>query len=124
MEKLDSYKKYDVILVDFGNAEFVGEQGGRRPAVVVQNNIGNSHSETTIVLPFTSKIKKTMQPTHSLFTRNTGGLNEDSVLLGECIRQISKERILCKIGNINDANNQRKVKKAYEANFIEDGDVY
>lgn len=58
---------FDIVRVDFGEVEFAGEQGGIRPAVVIQNKLGNIHSSTTIVIPFTTKIKHLQQPTHSLF---------------------------------------------------------
>ena len=47
------YRKYDVVRVDFGDIVLAGEQGGVRPAVIVQNNLGNLHSGTTLVIPFT-----------------------------------------------------------------------
>ena len=48
---------FDILMIDFGEVEFAGEQGGIRPAVVIQNAYGNIYSDTTIVMPFTSKIK-------------------------------------------------------------------
>lgn len=55
---------FDIVRVDFGDVEFAGEQGGIRPAVIIQNAYGNIFSGTTIVLPFTTKIKHLQQPTH------------------------------------------------------------
>ena len=49
-----NYKAFDVILVNFGEIEFDGEQGGVRPAVIIQNKAGNLHSPCTIVIPITS----------------------------------------------------------------------
>ena len=57
---------FDILMIDFGEVEFAGEQGGIRPAVVIQNAYGNIYSDTTIVMPFTSKIKHLQQPTHSI----------------------------------------------------------
>ena len=51
-------KYLDVILVDFGKEVVGSEQGGIRPAIVVQNNVGNKYSNTTIVMPCTSQMKK------------------------------------------------------------------
>lgn len=48
---------FDILLVDFGEIEFCGEQAGVRPAIVIQNAMGNRFSDTTIVMPFTTKIK-------------------------------------------------------------------
>ena len=88
---------FDIVRVDFGEVEFAGEQGGIRPAVVIQNKLGNIHSSTTIVIPFTTKIKHLQQPTHSLFYEDKDkGLSQDSMLLGECVRQVSKDD--CNIG--------------------------
>lgn len=83
---------FDIVRVDFGDVVFAGEQGGIRPAVVIQNAYGNIYSDTTIVIPFTSKIKHLQQPTHSFFHKDLGkGLTVDSMILGECVRQVSKK---------------------------------
>ena len=63
-------KRFDVVLVDFGSDVIGSEQGGIRPALVIQNNIGNLHSDTTIVMPCTSKKKNLFQPTHTLLKRS------------------------------------------------------
>lgn len=116
MEK--EYKKYDVVLVDFGKEILGGEQAGVRPAIIIQNDIGNNFSQTTIVMPVTSKIKKLNQPTHALLLRNKdNGLSEDSMILGECMRQISKKRILKHIGTIYDIEDREKIKRIYFANW-------
>ena len=84
----ENYKRFDVVLVDFGQVEFVGEQGGKRPCVILQNDVGNYFSGTTLVVPLTSKIKHVNQPTHLLFKRDEEkGLKVDSMVLGECLRQ-------------------------------------
>lgn len=112
------YKKYDVVLVDFGNNYIDGEQGGIRPAVIVQNDIGNAYSTTTIVMPITSKIKKVNQPTHTLLKKNdNNGLSEDSMVLGECMRQISKKRIVKYIGTVEDKIFKENIKKCFFANW-------
>lgn len=109
---------FDIVRVDFGEVEFAGEQGGIRPAVVIQNKLGNIHSSTTIVIPFTTKIKHLQQPTHSLFYEDKDkGLSQDSMLLGECVRQVSKERIMKKLGSITKIQEKKKVKAVYDANF-------
>ena len=64
---------FDIVRVDFGDANFAGEQGGVRPAVVIQNYYGNLYSDTTIVIPFTTKIKHIHQPTHSFFYKDEEG---------------------------------------------------
>lgn len=52
----NGYKTFDVVLVNFGKVEFAGEQGGIRPAVIIQNTAGNIYSSTTIVIPTTTKL--------------------------------------------------------------------
>lgn len=109
---------FDIVRVDFGEVEFAGEQGGIRPAVVIQNTLGNIHSSTTIVIPFTTKIKHLQQPTHSLFYEDENkGISQDSMLLGECVRQVSKKRIIKKLGAITKIQEKKKVKAVYDANF-------
>ncbi len=115
---MSRYKKFDVVRIDLGKNMIGSEQGGVRPAVIIQNDVGNKHSSTTIIIPFSSKIKHLDQPTHSLFVANKEyGLDRNSVLLGECIRSISNDRILCRIGRIEDDNDKAKIKRVYDANW-------
>lgn len=112
------YKKYDVVLVDFGTNTVGSEQGGVRCAVVVQNDVGNKHSKTTIVMPFTTKIKNPHQPTHFLFyAKNGNGLRYDSMLLGECMRQVSEDRIIRPLGQITAEEEKNAIKSVYLANW-------
>lgn len=116
----NGYKTFDVVLVNFGEVEFAGEQGGIRPAIIIQNSMGNIHSSTTIVFPVTTKIKHLSQPTHSLFKKDISkGLTEDSMILGECVRQISEERIIKKLGEISELCDKKEIKRIYDANFGE-----
>lgn len=116
----NDYKRFDVVLVDFGKVQFAGEQGNLRPAVVIQNDVGNRHSTTTIVIPFTSQARSITQPTHSLFRADSKkGLVVDSILLGECVRQISEKRIKKKLGSITEPKDRLEIKRAYDANFGE-----
>lgn len=118
VEMVKNYKAFDVILVNFGSAEFFGEQAGIRPAVIIQNCVGNTYSPCTIVLPMTTKIKHLTQPTHSFFSKDKEkGLKEDSMLLGECVRQISEKRIIKKLGSITKLEDKKEIKRAYDANF-------
>ena len=113
-------KRFDVVLVDFGYDVIGSEQGGVRPALVIQNDIGNLHSDTTIVMSFTSKKKNLDQPTHTLLKQSKeSGLANDSVLLGECIRQISKKRVKKYLGSISDQNDKKEIKRVYIANMGE-----
>lgn len=114
----ENFKRFDIILVDFGQVEFAGEQGGKRPAVILQNDVGNHFSNTTLVVPLTSKIKHLNQPTHLLFKKDERkGLKLDSMVLGECLRQISEQRIIKKLGYISSMEDKRNIKRVYDANF-------
>lgn len=113
-------KRFDIVLVDFGANVIDSEQGGVRPALIIQNDIGNLYSSTTIVMPLTSQIKNLNQPTHTLIERgNDKGLVEDSMVLGECMRQISEKRIIKYLGCISDEKEKREIKRVYDANFGE-----
>lgn len=113
-------KRFDVVLVNFGKNVIDSEQGGIRPAIIIQNDIGNYHSNTTIVMPLTTKIKNINQPTHTLIRKGKDkGLKEDSIALGECLRQISEKRIIKYLGKISDKTEKIKIKCVYDANFGE-----
>lgn len=87
-----SIKRGDIYYADL--SPVVGsEQGGVRPVIVVQNNIGNKFSPTTIVAPITSKMNKAKLPTHIEIKAKQFGLEKDSVLLLEQIRTIDKLRL-------------------------------
>ena len=66
------------------------EQGGIRPVLIIQNDIGNKYSPTVIVAAITSQINKAKLPTHIEISANEYGLNKDSVILLEQIRTIDK----------------------------------
>lgn len=74
------------------------EQGGTRPVVIVQNNVGNRHSPTVIAAAITSKQDKTSLPTHISVKGESCGLSKDSVVLLEQIRTIDKQRLREKTG--------------------------
>ena len=113
-------KRNDIFLVDYGKNIIGSEQGGIRPSVVVQNDTGNFFSDTVIVMPMTTKIKNINQPTHTLIMKGKdNGLAENSMVLGECIRQISKERIIKYIGSITSDKDKSEIRRVYYANFGE-----
>jgi mRNA interferase MazF len=78
------------------------EQGGIRPVLVVQNDIGNQYSPTTIVLAITSQINKAKLPTHVELKKDTYGMERDSVILTEQIRTIDKTRLKQRIAVLKD----------------------
>jgi len=77
------------------------EQGGVRPVLVIQNDIGNRYSPTTIVCVITSKLNKADLPTH-IYLGQRFGLRHESIALLEQIRTIDKSRLKEKIGEIDD----------------------
>lgn len=78
------------------------EQIGIRPCIVVQNNKGNYHSGTTIIVPLTSKKIKRLLPTQLCISKETlGDTFSDSICLVEQVRIIDKQRILKKIGELH-----------------------
>lgn len=113
-------KRYDIVQADLFGA-IGSEQGGVRPVLIIQNDVGNLHSQTTIVMPFSSKLfKNPNQPTHTLIRKSADtGLKMDSVLLGEQMRVISNKRIKGKIGTVTDEKEREEIRRVYEANFGE-----
>jgi mRNA interferase MazF len=87
--------------VNFGNDVIGSEQGGIRPAYVIQNNAGNKYSSTIIVLAITSQLTKKELPTHTLLSElesSICGLEKQSLLLAEQIRTVAKQRVVSYIG--------------------------
>ena len=76
------------------------EQGGIRPVLVVQNDVGNRYSPTVIVLAVTGQVNKTRLPTHVPVAAGNPGLQKDSVVLAEQIRTLDKRRLREKIGSL------------------------
>lgn len=83
------------------------EQGGIRPVVVLQNDVGNKYSPTVIVAAITSRTGKTKLPTHIELESSANGLPKDSVVLLEQIRTIDKRRLKEKLGGINNVSMKR-----------------
>lgn len=77
------------------------EQNGHRPIVVIQNDIGNKHSTTTIAAIVTSSHKKKL-PTHVHVEDIGSGLSDDSIVMLEQIRTIDKQRLGTMIGHVSD----------------------
>ena len=78
-----------------------GEQGGVRPVLIIQNDIGNKHSPTVICAAITSKMNKAKLPTHIEIEASAYGIMRDSVILLEQIRTIDKRRLKDKICHLN-----------------------
>lgn len=78
------------------------EQGGVRPVLIVQNDIGNKYSPTVIVAAITSQCTKTKLPTHIEITSKRSGLSKNSVVLLEQMRTLDKSRLKEKIGDLEE----------------------
>lgn len=114
----NNYKKYDVVIVNFGKDSLGSEQKCIRPALIVQNDKGNFFSSCTIVLPISSNKRGLHMPTHILIKRDErNGLKVDSMLLGEQIRTVSEQRIIGKLGRIENQETLKEINKALFANF-------
>ncbi|NLG53379.1 MAG: type II toxin-antitoxin system PemK/MazF family toxin [Clostridiales bacterium] len=83
------------------------EQGGVRPVLIIQNDVGNRHSPTVIAAAITSQINKAKLPTHIELGARSYGLSKDSVILLEQIRTIDKTRLREKMGRLDDSLMQR-----------------
>ncbi len=92
------------------------EQGGIRPVLIVQNNIGNKYSPTVIVAAITSKMNKAKMPTHIEIDAKDYGLSKDSVILLEQIRTLDKRRLKEKIG-VADKRVMDEVNEALAVSF-------
>ena len=89
----------DLIIANF---ELIrgSEQGGVRPALIIQNNISNEYSPTIIVAPLTSKIYSKDFPTNVFLSKKDSKLSKDSTILLNQIRTIDKRRIIKKISSL------------------------
>lgn len=79
------------------------EQGGVRPVLIVQNDIGNKHSPTVIAAAITSQKEKSRLPTHIPLNASECGLSKDSVVLLEQVRTLDKRRLKERMGELDSA---------------------
>lgn len=88
----------------YANLPYCGSvQGGIRPVLVVQNDVGNRHAPTVEVIPLSSRINKGHHmPTHVFVPRGTAGLRCDSIIIAENTQTIPKELLLSPIGFVED----------------------
>ena len=93
------------------------EQGGVRPVIIIQNDLGNKYSPTVIAAAITSQTNKTKLPTHIELDENTEGLKSNSVILTEQIRTIDKSRLKERIGHIDDIEVMNKINNALGVSF-------
>lgn len=87
---MKSFRRGDIVLIDVPIVDGSRVQGGNRPWLIVQNDVGNRHSPTTIVVPLTSKLKRMEMPTHVIVT---GKGIKASMVECEQVRVIDKARV-------------------------------
>lgn len=92
------------------------EQGGIRPVLIVQNDMGNKYSPTVIAAAITSQKDKTKLPTHISVSSQTCGLSKDSIVLLEQIRTIDKQRLKEHMGHL-DTGSMNKIDEALSISF-------
>ena len=92
------------------------EQGGIRPVLIVQNDVGNRHSPTVIAAAITSQRDKTKLPTHIEVTASSCGLAKDSIVLLEQIRTLDKRRLKERMGMLDEAS-MGQIDKALSVSF-------
>lgn len=108
-------KRGDIFYADL--SPVIGsEQGGIRPVLIIQNNIGNKFSPTVIAAAITSQRSKTNLPTHISLQASGSGLAKDSVVLLEQIRTLDKKRLKEKMGFLDDAY-MNKINEALSVSF-------
>ena len=95
-------KRGDIYYADL--SPVVGsEQGGLRPVLIIQNDVGNKYSPTVIAAAITSRMSKTRLPTHIDIYADKAGLAKDSVILLEQIRTLDKRRLKEKMGHLDES---------------------
>ena len=104
-------QKYDIYYCDLGK-NLGREQGGIRPCIILQNNMGNKYSPTTIIAPFTTATKRPL-PTHIPLKLH----GRDTCILMEQIRVIDKSRIGNFYGKIDDVDLQKKIQAAIKVSL-------
>ncbi len=108
-------KRGDIYYADL--SPVVGsEQGGIRPVLIVQNDVGNKYSPTVIAAAITSQKYKNSLPTHIRVNADGCGLAKDSIVLLEQVRTIDKKRLKERMGNLDDVDMDR-IDKALSVSF-------
>ncbi|MBP1578313.1 MAG: type II toxin-antitoxin system PemK/MazF family toxin [Oscillospiraceae bacterium] len=108
-------KRGDIFYADL--SPVVGsEQGGVRPVLIVQNDVGNRYSPTVIAAALTSQKDKSRLPTHIELSSQSCGLSRDSIVLLEQIRTIDKRRLKERMGRLDDVSMTR-INHALEVSF-------
>ena len=119
----DFYRRVKTVIVHRGDIYYAdlspvvgSEQGGVRPVLIVQNDVGNKFSPTVIAAAITSQRDKANLPTHIAVDTGSSGLMKDSVVLLEQVRTIDKHRLKEKMGKL-DENSMNRVNEALSISF-------
>ena len=96
----------DIFLADLSPVRG-SEQGGARPVVIIQNNVGNRFSPTVIVATITAKMGKNKIPTHVEVMATQEGVAKNSIIMLEQIRTLDKVRLIQKVGVIDQMTLQK-----------------
>ena len=108
-------KRGDIYYADL--SPVVGsEQGGVRPVLIIQNDVGNRFSPTVIAAAITSQKSKANLPTHIMLQAEKTGLTRDSIVLLEQIRTLDKHRLKERMGRV-DSGNMHRVDEALSISF-------
>ena len=111
---ISNVKRGDIFYADL--SPVVGsEQGGIRPVLIIQNDVGNRYSPTVIAAAITSQVGKSRLPTH-IDIHSAGGLSKDSVVLLEQVRTLDKRRLKEKAGHLDEFS-MEKVNDALAVSF-------
>ena len=98
---MNNIRRGDIFYADL--SPVVGsEQGGLRPVLIIQNDVGNRYSPTVIAAAITSRMTKSRLPTHIDIYAERAGLAKDSVILLEQVRTLDKQRLKEKMGHLDD----------------------
>ncbi|MBE6680834.1 MAG: type II toxin-antitoxin system PemK/MazF family toxin [Ruminococcaceae bacterium] len=112
---MEAIKRGDIYYADL--SPVIGsEQGGIRPVLIVQNDVGNRYSPTVIAAAITSRTDKNKMPTHIDVLADEFGLEKNSVILLEQIRTLDKKRLREKMGHLDEAV-MNKVNSAISVSF-------
>ncbi len=112
---MNQIKRGDIYYADL--SPVVGsEQGGIRPVLIIQNDIGNRHSPTVIAAAITSQLNKTRLPTHIEVNASDYGLTKNSIVLLEQVRTLDKRRLKEKMGHL-DTGSMNRVNQALSVSF-------
>jgi mRNA interferase MazF len=104
-------RRMDIYYADLRGGNAGSEQSGERPVLILQNDIGNKYSPTTIVAAISTSMTKAKLPTHIVLEPEKTGLPERSIALLEQIRTIDKYRLINKIGTV-DPDTKIKIEQA------------